>query len=216
MDLFDFLDVSEKRQLQLIKKLLHEGEKGATLKDLKKYLGVTSSVLTEVIQLTSEQLQELDESAFIRIFKNEKTETESLFIDTPDDFNFSKMYSIYLTSSVNYQILEVILNRGKMVIPAIANEFFLSEASIFRRIKSLNILLEEFGIQIKQGTLIGPESQIRFFFYNMILNSYSMDDLIELNPSYMIDLALDILEKNIIILFLKQEEFALIFGVASY
>lgn len=194
MDLFDFLDVNEKRQLQLIKKLLEKGEAGIALKDAKKFLGVTTPVLNEVLQQTQVEIKELNENAVINYQKIENQMFIS--IDTPDDFNFFKLYSNYLTNSINYQILKAILDNGKLVVPVIASTLFLSEASIFRRIKSINQALKEFRIQIKQGTVVGPESQIRYFYYNMIINSYAIDDLITSLPNTMTNVALDILERK--------------------
>ena len=50
----------------------------------------------------------------------------------------------------------------------------ISESSLFRKIKEVNKLLEEFDIQIKNGHLQGEELQIRYFFFQLYwyLTSY--------------------------------------------
>ncbi len=53
----------------------------------------------------------------------------------------------------------------------------MSEASLFRHLKNLNLLLKEFSVQIKNGTIVGSETQIRYLHYNLIINAYSYDEL---------------------------------------
>lgn len=64
-------------------------------------------------------------------------------------------------------MLVYLLEHQQVSIVRLATAFNISESSVFRKIKELNQLLEEFGLQIKNGQLYGEELQIRYFYYEL-------------------------------------------------
>lgn len=46
-------------------------------------------------------------------------------------------------------------------------ELNISSATLSRRVKELNDSLNEFHLKIKSGRLTGPESQIRYFYFQL-------------------------------------------------
>ncbi|MFD0897576.1 helix-turn-helix domain-containing protein [Loigolactobacillus binensis] len=72
-----------------------------------------------------------------------------------------------LRNAINYQILLLLYRKGKVTLAEFSRELAISEASFYRHVKQLNLLLTEFNLVIKQGVLCGTELQIRYFYYQL-------------------------------------------------
>lgn len=146
---------------------------------MKKHLGVTTAVFNESLNELNNHMKAIDKNASVtrKIIDSE----EMLVLNLPDDYNVFRLYANYLINCDNYRFLQFIVQRPKISISKLATEFFMSEASVFRKIKLLNSYLEEFEIQIRNNMLIGPESQIRHFTFYMRYNSMPFDDHLK-NP----------------------------------
>ncbi len=80
---------------------------------------------------------------------------------------WKKILLFLLQESLKFKMLVYLLEHQQVSIIRLATAFNISESSVFRKIKELNQLLEEFGLQIKNGQLYGEELQIRYFYYEL-------------------------------------------------
>lgn len=74
---------------------------------------------------------------------------------------------LYLNSS-KYQILLHLLGEKEIHPVRLSQELKISESSLSRKIKDVNQLLKEFDIRIWQGKIMGEESQIRYFYFQLL------------------------------------------------
>ncbi len=84
-----------------------------------------------------------------------------------EDVSLEKILLFLLQESLKFKMLVYLLEHQQVSIVRLATAFNISESSVFRKIKELNQLLEEFGLQIKNGQLYGEELQIRYFYYEL-------------------------------------------------
>ncbi|WP_142427565.1 helix-turn-helix domain-containing protein [Enterococcus durans] len=175
MDIFDFLENNEKKQIQLIKLLLEKGKLGCSMNQLRSSLNMSPKSLNTLCEKTEKLLQEYDANA--KIVVKEFYSNKRIILLPSISLDFSKIYRRYLKESKYFQILILLLEHGKCKIGELTEELYMSEASLFRHLKNLNLLLKEFSVQIKNGTIVGSETQIRYLHYNLIINAYSYDEL---------------------------------------
>lgn len=185
MRLFNLLSNRENIQVNIIYHLLNISNGRISIKDMKKHLGVTTAVFNETLSELNTHMEIIDKNASI---SREKVESEEMLVlNLPDDYNVFRLYANYLTNSDNYRFLQFVAHHPKISISKLATEFFMSEASVFRKIKLLNGYLEEFEIQIKNNMIIGPESQIRHFYFYMRYNAMSFDDHLKTQLLYPVE-----------------------------
>lgn len=89
-------------------------------------------------------------------------------------------------SSINYQILEYYYLHGDQTIVHMMIELNLSESSLYRHLRTLNLLLAEFEVQIHNGHLVGSELQIRYLFYRLFRLTYTLAPLDEPQIGFLI------------------------------
>lgn len=177
MDIFDFVEGTEKKQIQLLKMLQENGAHGCSDHQLRSALNLSINNLNQLLAQTEELLKKQDPD--IKITTEDSFANKRIILLPSDSFDFSTIYHRFLRNSKNYQILRTILKRGKCTVLKLSKLLYMSEATLFRRIKKLNLLLKEFSLQIKNGAIVGPESQIRFLAYSLIVAVYSIDELQE-------------------------------------
>lgn len=134
-----------------------------SLKELEKKIQVSLPTLQKELGALQLELQAYHEAAKIQ---KETSDRYRLFL--PNDFSKKGFLNHYLQQSLNYQLLIAIIQSKSMSIPKLMIDFQISEASLFRRFKALNQLLEEFDLQIKNKKLIGEEKQIRYFYFHLL------------------------------------------------
>ncbi|MCU7701116.1 helix-turn-helix domain-containing protein [Enterococcus gallinarum] len=73
---------------------------------------------------------------------------------------------VFYHSSIKFQVLEhVLINQEIATIP-LAQKLMISESSLFRKIKELNQVLAEFGLEIWQGKLMGKKLRFAIFIFS--------------------------------------------------
>lgn len=70
---------------------------------------------------------------------------------------------------MNYKLLRLLFLQGRLDATQVMLKFYISESSYYRRVRELNKVLAEFDLKIKNGLLIGKESQIRFFYFELFM-----------------------------------------------
>lgn len=150
------LEKKEYTQVTILRQLILQGG-SLTAAELRRFSGVSVAAFEQYVK----ELEELDCGVtFVR-------EHRMIRLTLAAEVNLEQIIASMLTNSLKYQILEYLLINQEFAIWQLVNEFATSESSIFRKIKELNQLLAEFGIQIKNGQWQGEELQVRYFYYQL-------------------------------------------------
>lgn len=86
-------------------------------------------------------------------------------LEFAEDVSLEKIILFLVQQSLKFNLLVYLLEHHQASIVRLATAFNISESSVFRKIKELNQLLQEFSLQIKNGQLYGEELQVRYFYY---------------------------------------------------
>lgn len=86
-------------------------------------------------------------------------------LELAEDVSLEKIILFLVQQSLKVNLLVYLLEHHQASIVRLATAFNISESSVFRKIKELNQLLQEFSLQIKNGQLYGEELQVRYFYY---------------------------------------------------
>lgn len=86
-------------------------------------------------------------------------------LELAEDVSLEKIILFLVQQSLKFNLLVYLLEYHQASIVRLATAFNISESSVFRKIKELNQLLQEFSLQIKNGQLYGEELQVRYFYY---------------------------------------------------
>lgn len=181
MNILDLLDKPEMTQVKIVQVLLDNGGR-MTIKELEKQVRVSSVSLNKYLSIMDEQLNGLDRDIHILV------ENKKVSLEIPYHFNFQHILIHYLNKSINCRIIMYLSRHDSFSIPKLCQELLISEATLFRRLKDINRLIDEFDIQIKNAKFSGDELQIRYFlfeFYNHtlpidVINYHPLDPVIVL------------------------------------
>ena len=86
-------------------------------------------------------------------------------LELAEDVSLEKIILFLVQQSLKFNLLVYLLEHHQASIVRLATAFNISESSVFRKIKELNQLLQEFSLQLKNGQLYGEELQVRYFYY---------------------------------------------------
>jgi hypothetical protein len=154
------LDKKEARQFQIIRRTLLAGGRISEA-ELSGYLQVSKASFEK-------DLQELA-YIFTSFGKNIQFTYDGqwLTLRLADEFSAAELYRLLIKESLKFQIIDYLYRYKEFTIAQLTTKFSISESSLFRKIKELNVLLKEFALQIKNGQLQGAELQIRFFYFQL-------------------------------------------------
>ncbi|MBZ0324349.1 MULTISPECIES: helix-turn-helix domain-containing protein [Enterococcus] len=168
MRLDQLLEKKEAKQLQLLKKLLLVGGKMET-HELASYLGISKPSLEKYVEELQDELAHYQEQCRL-YYRN-----GSLVFEMSPTFSLNQIEWAFYRSALKFQILEHLLQHQEVTTVQLAQKLAVSESSLFRKIKELNGLLAEFELEIWQGKLIGEETQIRYFYFELFWYVHSFD-----------------------------------------
>lgn len=166
------LEKKETKQLQLLKKLLLVGGE-LELHEMAAYLRISKPSLEKYVDELFLYLAPYSDQCHLFY------QGSSLVLETSPEFSLNQIEYVFYHSSIKFQVLEhVLINQEIATIP-LAQKLMISESSLFRKIKELNQVLAEFGLEIWQGKLMGEEAQIRYFYFQLLwyLNSFKSQPL---------------------------------------
>ncbi|WEV60598.1 helix-turn-helix domain-containing protein [Streptococcaceae bacterium ESL0729] len=151
------LDKRESLKIELLRYLILNDE--VSLSELGHHLNLSINTL----KLYMKELCELELMGSCGIsFKLSQT---FVSLSLRPGLNLDRITAFYLKDSLEFLFLRELMVEQKLSIVYLAQKFSISESSIFRRIKKLNLLLKEFGLFIKNGSMEGEEIQIRYFYF---------------------------------------------------
>lgn len=169
----ELLDKNKKVQLEIFDFFLYH-ESAVTFKTLDEHIEVSLPTLKNAVKDLNDSLHTFQPQA-----KLIKSKAETLELILPADFSVADFIYSYLKEAVDYRILLAVFTEKDISITKLAFDQHLSEASVFRHLKSLNQALKEFNIQIKKGNLSGNEWQIRLFYFQLFNGMIPLEKLTE-------------------------------------
>ena len=160
MRLDELFEKKEGNQLILVSTLMDYPAE-AQLKDILDTTGLSRSTLLKYIKSLNNLAIENDFELAIRV------ENDNLSLSMGHQVTKEDLIQLLLPFSVKTKILTYLYLKDKFTVQKLAQELFISEATLHRQLASLNEALKEFGISIKNGRLRGEEHQIRYFYYQL-------------------------------------------------
>lgn len=142
--------------------------------------GISLEYLCRQFYLTENQIQ-IDLDFLIRFIlplKIEITKDKKLYLHIPQHLSPKIIYQRFLENNINFKLLELILYKEYRHYEDLANDLFVSLATLKRVIRFINESFEPYGMSIKSRPLriTGNESNIRAFYLFYLQERY-LDDI---------------------------------------
>lgn len=153
-----FLEKSEVREINIIRKLILDGGK-ANYSEMVAFLDITRASLDKDLEMIVLRFEPSEVKAKIKF----DGQTINLQMDT--HYSFEQIYQLYLNDSIKAEIISYLYRYQEFAVIQLSQKLSISESSLFRKIKELNNYLKEFQIKIRNGRMQGEELQIRYFYY---------------------------------------------------
>ncbi|MGT2865571.1 helix-turn-helix domain-containing protein [Streptococcus fryi] len=188
MQIESLMEKTEQIQYQLIT-LLKSQLKPMSLKELMRETGLSRVTLMKYIDAMNELFDEHQLDCYLTLEDTQLSFYQGPYVSLQD------IVRPFLTNAVKYQILSYLFEHEHFTIQKLSQELLISEATLNRHLASLNLLLLEFNLAIVQGSLLGPEHQRRYFYYELLLQTWSKKELDDQINRYPLDRALVMLER---------------------
>ncbi|ONN41812.1 helix-turn-helix domain-containing protein [Enterococcus mundtii] len=160
------LDNYELREIRLLDELyIHDGH--IDKESLLDMLGVSNNVLTKIVDSINFRLRNHFGSDLVQY----KKKTSMYALTEKGYLSLGQIVSIYAATSINFLIIREYLEKTVVQAEYLISELLISRADLYRRIKRINEVLQQFDIQVKDNQLKGKELQLRYFeqiFYQNI------------------------------------------------
>ncbi|MEB7792129.1 helix-turn-helix domain-containing protein [Enterococcus faecalis] len=190
MDYTHFLEKKNQLKIRLLKEIIFSSTSCS-----KQYLQNCLNISTQTLCVYLDELPDDFEKIGVTSFKIIETE-ESFSIEKPSTINLKQLLYLFLKESYKYQILVLFLNKGKVSYTEIEESLNMSRSTIYRKLVELNTCLKEFDIQINDGRLEGSELQIRYFYFQLIVELIPFENLISyMNNDYFLNILNDFEKK---------------------
>jgi len=157
----ELLEKKEAKQVYLIKQLIIAGGQ-MNVHEIRKVLDLTKKSIDNYIEELIDDFKPYRKRC--QLTYDGATVT---FSKTPD-FSIEEFEKALYLNSPKYQILLALLEEKEISPVRLSQELKISESSLSRKIKDLNKILKEFNLRIWQGKLMGEESQIRYFYFQLL------------------------------------------------
>lgn len=157
----ELLEKKEAKKMRLLKNLLLSGGKD-TITEMMKKLQLSKKSVENYLEELRDDLA-IYEGQCQLIY--DKTNVE--FWKIPE-FSLRELELTWYQEAPKYQILIHLLENKEMAFIRLTQELAISESSLSRKIKEINTLLKEFKLMIWQGKIEGEESQIRYFYFQLM------------------------------------------------
>ncbi|MDT1958286.1 helix-turn-helix domain-containing protein [Carnobacterium divergens] len=158
-----FLDRLQTRKIRLLK-IAKDNKELNNISDLAKELSCSTQTLTTTVESLIEDLEELGIQTL-----SIKIENKLFVAKFSNEFSLDRLIHLYLKKSFEYQvILDCFFNTTKST-SQYAKDYYLSQASTYRKINSVKTILAQFNLELQQASkiqIIGEEKMIRYFFYS--------------------------------------------------
>lgn len=158
MKLDQLLEKKEQLQVTILRELVLQGGVVAT-NELREKVNLSKTAFDQYIEEISMIGLMMRKQVVIK-----RTEFQ-VVLELAEDVSLEKILVFLVQQSLKFNLLTYLLEHNQTSIVRLATAFNISESSVFRKIKELNQLLQEFSLQIKNGQLYGEELQVRYFYF---------------------------------------------------
>ncbi|GGE24509.1 helix-turn-helix domain-containing protein [Streptococcus himalayensis] len=188
MQLGDIMEKAEAGQYLLLSLLAHQ-EKPIMLKEVGQETGLSRATLLKYTETLNEFAE--DRHLDFSIFYQE----EKLFLEMGAALSWESLVSVFLETSVKYQILCHVFHHGHFSIQSLSQKLLISEATLNRHLSLLNQVLAEFQLSISNGRLKGQEHHIRYFYYELFRKTWTAQQRDKLQLEGRSQREMDVLER---------------------
>lgn len=163
-------DLFEKREraIYLLVNRLRDSRSSLSLRTLSQELELSRATLARYIEYFDEEARRDQLGLTLQIRE------EEISYEKKKDLLHADWLAYLCQFSTKYQILLYLFDKEEFAIQALAQHLLISEASLNRQLAALNHLLQDFQISIRNGRLKGSELQIRYFYYQLFLQTKSL------------------------------------------
>lgn len=164
--MFNFLNKSEKRRLDLVGILAYKNE-WVSLGNLAKQLNCSDRVLKDDISYLKSHFSDF----------TIQTSTQGVKLYFEYDKGLKSFYQEVLSQSMPYQLLEIIFFNETLSLTELSERLFTSSSTLYRMIDKINQHMSniefDFQIQTNPCRIIGDEKGIRYYYYQYFFEKYS-------------------------------------------
>ncbi|GMA54546.1 hypothetical protein GCM10025857_59030 [Alicyclobacillus contaminans] len=190
MQLLDLLDKDHKVQMRVMNYFLQKGPR-VKIKELNEHMDVSYPTLQKTLNGLHLSLHHFNKEASL-----DKKSSDVFQLVLPSNFSVQHFFYTYLEQSLNYMILINLFYEKEISITKLAQKNNLSEASVFRRLKTINHMLAEFDIQFKNKKLTGKQLQIQRFYFQLFYKTVPRDHFIHLTTNDAINNLITVLKRE--------------------
>ncbi|MBP1043362.1 helix-turn-helix domain-containing protein [Vagococcus sp. BWB3-3] len=176
------LDNDTRRRLKMIE-LLYAQPGWQTTKTLTKELKCSESVLLKDITMYNSLFQNYKELPEYQTYLAEApleivTSHHGIHFIFPAGLGLDFFYQFVLKTTPAFQLLELVFFDETLTVAQLAEKLFFSVPTVYRLITKINQALAYFAIELKPNPckMTGNEAQIRYFYSNYFLESYSLSE----------------------------------------
>lgn len=199
----NLFEKTEQAQYELLTYLLDKKD-FVSLKETLEYLEISRSTLLKYIDdinLNFKHKKNLIEVVY---------RDDNLTLRVDRESSWEEVIEKFTKDSIKFKILSYLLHNAEFTIPNLALKLSISEATLNRHLSSLNKLLQEFKLSIRNGRIHGSELQIRYFYFQLLINTHSSASLKQMQNTDLGKRLADYLEKNYISNFNEKQHLDII------
>lgn len=174
MDFRDIFDRNTNTQFSILLYLTNFDtpvDKSKIIKDLN----ISTFILDKSLEELAITMDSLDVG--MKIVENKSQETFMVRDYLWNDLE--KIYRYFLNNAMSYKLIVYLYKNRTYVIQNLAEEFSISEATVYRLIAKINESIAEFDVKIKNGRMLGDNLQLSHFFFQFFWNSLSIQEIEE-------------------------------------
>lgn len=172
-----FLSKFQIQQMKILKRLAQQPI-SPSLDDISNYTGLSKRSTINALETLNHHINTVftDSQVQLNISKHE------IYLTLPDKINqiyiIEKMNLYYLKNAIRFNIIEHLLKRDYPSAEALADELFISTASLYRYLAEIKPLLQghqikiAFDIETTSLRILGTEKHIRAFYFYFYWNSF--------------------------------------------
>lgn len=157
----NLLDTQEKRSL-LFLRTLYNNERWFTEKELSKIGNCSSDATYRTLNLLRQIKYDQNDSLEIISKKN-----KGFFLQATPLHSIGETESLFIKDTISYRLIDLIFHEQGFTLVDLAEIFYVSTSTIYRRLKNLADYFSENGLSLNMNNFVisGPEHIIREFFY---------------------------------------------------
>ncbi|MFD1465174.1 helix-turn-helix domain-containing protein [Lapidilactobacillus mulanensis] len=161
MQLFELLDKTEYRQIQILQIILKQRQP-TPISLLAKQLNLARNTVRQDLAALQENIDQLDGRIVLQ-----SGDTQTVSFSHAANFSLADVYWHYLQNSLKYQLLIYLFENQPVEMKPMIKNLSISASTVTRRIREINQLLANFELTTQNFQIVGSKLQIRHFFMQL-------------------------------------------------